>query len=268
MGERVGVALRGFFGWTTQDSRPGWRRLLALALVLGWNVVPAQELEPRKYSNLPVGTNVVGLGYSWSDGSMQFDPSLPIEDAEAEIQLVAVSYSRSFGLLDRNARLKLVVPWVSGDWEGHVHGQFASRKADGMGDMQVALEWNFVGAPALDREAFRSYRPGTVVGGKFRLVLPTGEYDNTRAIRRQPLCCEDRARRRAHRQSLDLRDVRVGAGLHGQRRLLRRARAVPGPVVFGDCGARVLVPAAGALGGDRRRVHRGRADRDRRRGEE
>jgi hypothetical protein len=106
------------------------------------------------------------------------DPALPIEDLDAGIQLLFARYARSFGLLGRNARLKVLLPWTAGDWNGTLDGQFATQREEGMGDMQVALEWNFIGAPALDRAEFHRYRPGTVVGAGVRVSLPTGDYNS------------------------------------------------------------------------------------------
>ena len=40
----------------------------------------AQELEPRTYSNTPVGMNFLLLGYAYSVGDVSFDTSAPIED--------------------------------------------------------------------------------------------------------------------------------------------------------------------------------------------
>lgn len=156
--------------------------LLLAGLLAGPRPVPAQELEPRKYANLPVGTNIVGLSYIWSDGDLLFDPAVPIEEGQADIQVIAASYVRSFGLLGRNAKLKVVYPWLIGDWNGTVDDQPVTRHAEGPGDAQFVLEWNVVGAPALDASAFRQYRPGTVMGTQLRLTVPTGEYDNTRLI--------------------------------------------------------------------------------------
>ena len=43
----------------------------------------AQELEPRAYSVSPTGANFGVVGFARSAGDVDFDPSLPIEDAHA-----------------------------------------------------------------------------------------------------------------------------------------------------------------------------------------
>ena len=54
-----------------------------------------QELEPLAYSVSPVGVNIVGFGYGRSAGDLSFDPTLPIEDAEATINTTSLGYFRS-----------------------------------------------------------------------------------------------------------------------------------------------------------------------------
>ena len=55
--------------------------LFTLALVLLPAAACAQDLEPRAYSNAPVGFNCLIPGCARSQGGLSFDPSLPIEDA-------------------------------------------------------------------------------------------------------------------------------------------------------------------------------------------
>lgn len=64
--------------------RPKLTRILALpAVALAFQLasVPgaiAQQLEPRAYSNLPVGLNFLIAGYAHSQGDVLLDPSLPV----------------------------------------------------------------------------------------------------------------------------------------------------------------------------------------------
>ena len=38
----------------------------------------AQEIEFRKYSNTPVGTNSLAAGYSFASGNVLLDPAVPV----------------------------------------------------------------------------------------------------------------------------------------------------------------------------------------------
>ena len=50
--------------------------LVALAL-LAAATAEAQELEPRAYTNTPVGMNFLVLGYAYTKGDVPLDTSLP-----------------------------------------------------------------------------------------------------------------------------------------------------------------------------------------------
>jgi hypothetical protein len=53
--------------------------------VLAISTAAAQELEPGAYSVSPVGVNIVVVANSFSGGDINFDPTLPVEDAKAKI---------------------------------------------------------------------------------------------------------------------------------------------------------------------------------------
>ena len=54
----------------------------------------AQQLEPRAYTNLPIGLNFLMAGYSHSRGDVLFDHSLPVSDANAKVNTLILGYVR------------------------------------------------------------------------------------------------------------------------------------------------------------------------------
>ncbi|MGB4851517.1 MAG: hypothetical protein WBQ38_04310, partial [Ignavibacteria bacterium] len=42
----------------------------------------SQEIEPRNYSSVPAGMNVIALSYSYSSGDIVTDASAPIKDLQ------------------------------------------------------------------------------------------------------------------------------------------------------------------------------------------
>ena len=58
----------------------------------------ANDVEPRLYSNTPVGVNFISLNYARSDGEVTFDASVPVADVEGEIDAMVLSYSRGFSI--------------------------------------------------------------------------------------------------------------------------------------------------------------------------
>jgi hypothetical protein len=45
----------------------------------------AQEIEFRRYANTPVGTNALGVGYSFASGNVLLDPGVSIDDLDADL---------------------------------------------------------------------------------------------------------------------------------------------------------------------------------------
>jgi len=149
----------------------------SVALVTG--TLRAQELEPRAYAQTPTGVNFISVGYGFSTGNVLMDPALPIEGLDADLDLLFLRYTRSFGLLGRSAKVKVVAPWSAGDWVGSLEGEeeIQRRRDSGAGDVRLALEVNFLGAPSLDRAEFGEYQQRWIAGASLRIVVPTGDYD-------------------------------------------------------------------------------------------
>jgi hypothetical protein len=165
----------------TLNRRPFSAIIFAAILALqagAINNVQAQQLEPRAYSNAPIGVNFFSLGYAWSNGNILLDPALPIEDLDADIHVGMLQLSHAYSLFGHNAKLKFALPWTAGDWEGSIEEVPASQKEQGVGDAWVGLDWLFSGAPALTLAQFPQYQPGRVFGLGLRLSLPTGDYDS------------------------------------------------------------------------------------------
>jgi hypothetical protein len=58
----------------------------------------SQDLEPRAYTNIPVGLNFVLTGYSYSAGVVIFDPTVPLENANIKIHGTVLAYARSINI--------------------------------------------------------------------------------------------------------------------------------------------------------------------------
>ena len=58
----------------------------------------AQEIEPRTYSNAPVGVNFLIAGYASTRGALQFDTALDLTDAHLRTSNAVLAYARVFAL--------------------------------------------------------------------------------------------------------------------------------------------------------------------------
>jgi hypothetical protein len=144
--------------------------------------VSAQELEPRAYSPSPSGVNFLGLGYLRSAGGVAVDPSLPLDNVDAEVNAASLSYLRTFGLFGRSASIGFVLPYSRADVSGDVFEQQRSVTRTGWADPRLRLAVNLFGGPALDREEFAAREPSTAVGASLMVVAPLGKYDSDRLI--------------------------------------------------------------------------------------
>ena len=154
----------------------GWLGLL-LAVSAG-----AQALEPRLYSNAPVGLNFLLGGYGYSTGSAITDPSVAVEEGELELQSVFAAYAHSFGLWGKSAKFDIVVPYVYLSGTAKVAGVPKSRREDGFADPSFRVSMNFIGAPALSLAEFMEYEQNFIFGGSLQVFAPFGQYDSSKIV--------------------------------------------------------------------------------------
>lgn len=168
----------------------GKNRLLAACLLLFFatdsSSLQAQDLEPRRWSHLPIGLNVFGIAGASTSGDIFFDPVLLIQDATFDLYSTGFGYVRSFELLGKSARFDVNVPYASGRWEGLLNGEYESVRRTGLMDPRLRFSINLLGAPPLKGKAFLRYRQEnpvtTTVGAAISLRLPLGEYSPDRLI--------------------------------------------------------------------------------------
>ena len=146
---------------------------IALGLYLVSTEALGQDLEPRRWTPLPPGLNVIGAGYVRSDGDIAFDPVLTIENATVEGDTLILSYVRSFEVGGKRLRFDALLPWADRRWEGLLDGEPAKVTRTGLADPYLRLSIILAGAPAAG--APPSPGPNTVVGAAIGVVLPLGE---------------------------------------------------------------------------------------------
>lgn len=159
------------------------RLLLALILAMACLRVDAQDIEPRRWAQMPSGLNFIGIGLNYSEGDIALDPVLNIENAEVQLAGGGVSYIRSFGLAGRSARVDFLLPYASGRWEGLLNGELTSVRRRGLGDPHIRLSMLLYGGPAQSPAEFASTpQSSTAVGVALSVALPYGDYINDRLI--------------------------------------------------------------------------------------
>ncbi len=146
----------------------------------------AQELEPRRWSHLPIGTNFAGGAYAYTEADICFDPVLLIEDVEVEMHTWALKYIRTFALFEKSARIEFAQGFQEGRWTGLVDGVPSSIKRSGLSDSFLRFAINLFGAPPLKGKEYAAYRARvdveTLVGMALAVQLPTGDYMDDKLI--------------------------------------------------------------------------------------
>jgi hypothetical protein len=156
--------------------------LVALLLLVLAPATRAQDIEPRAYSNAPIGVNFLIAGVAATRGGLSFDPSLPIENPSLRTANAVLGYARVIELWGQSAKVDVVVPytWLSGD--AIYAGAPVERVVDGPTDIAFRLNANLYGAPAMGLREFAAYEQDLIVGASLRVIAPAGQYDNARVV--------------------------------------------------------------------------------------
>jgi hypothetical protein len=165
--------------------RPNFAALTVVAATLAaWplRAALAQDLEPRLYTNVPLGINFLGAGYGYSEGNVLFDPTIPLDNAEIEIDGPVLGYGRSVRLGPFSGKVDGAIARVCLDGSADYQGERVTRNVCGWTDARARMTVNFMGAPPLTRQEFAGYRQDWVFGASLQLGLPVGDYDPARLV--------------------------------------------------------------------------------------
>ena len=142
----------------------------------------AQDLEPRTYTNIPVGQNFAGIGYVYSDGEINPSPSVPLKDVEITMKTTLAAYVRSLDLWGTAGKIDAGWGRACLDGSGNFNGRTIRGDRCGTLDPSVRLSYLFYGAPAMDMQQFRSNPSRRVIGASLKVDMPLGDYNNENLI--------------------------------------------------------------------------------------
>jgi hypothetical protein len=161
------------------DSRARYFTAAVLAAV----PVMAFADNARDWQNTPIDLNMAFGYYNLIDTNTPIDTSLPIDGLSLNANVYIARFARSFAIDGRNTAVEILQPYadISASFD---NGQYFSgtKHNGGRGDTQLIIAHNFFGGPALTKEEFASWTPGTFFSGALTLVTPTGDYDKKRII--------------------------------------------------------------------------------------
>jgi hypothetical protein len=156
--------------------------LLALAIIFHPGSANAQSMEPRAYSNAPVGMNFLILGYAYQQGDVLLDPSVPVKDVSAKAHTAVLACARSLDVFGKSGKIDIVVPYAWLSATGTLNEEGQSRNVSGFADPAVRFSVNLYGAPALSLKEFKDYRQDTIIGVSLQVTAPLGQYDSDKLV--------------------------------------------------------------------------------------
>ena len=153
------------------------------ALAVGtFPIAHAQDMEPRSYSNAPVGLNFLIAGYAYTQGGVAFDGSLPLTNPQLETSNAILAYARVLDFWGKSAKFNVIVPFTDLTGTAEFAGQTVPRDVAGLADPMFKLSVNLYGAPALTLKEFAGYEQDLIVGVSLRVTAPMGQYDHTKLV--------------------------------------------------------------------------------------
>jgi hypothetical protein len=141
-----------------------------------------QDLEPRAYSNTPVGLNFLLAGYTYSHGGVSTDPAVPLQDAEVEVHTMNLAYVHTFDLWGMSSKFSVLVPYACASGSAKFEGEPKERNICGFADPRFRWTINFYGAPALSLKEFKDYKQDIIVGTSLQITPPAGQYDSSKLL--------------------------------------------------------------------------------------
>ncbi|NWF85966.1 MAG: transporter [Bryobacteraceae bacterium] len=152
--------------------------LVACSLTMAF----AQDLAPRAYVITPTHSNAINLTYSYFDGGLNFNGTVPITDATGTYSVPVISYYHSFNFFGRSANATASLPYGVGTFEGDVLGTQAQVYRSGLMDTGYRVSVNLKGGPAMQVKDFLKWRQKVLLGVSLRVIAPSGQYDPFKLI--------------------------------------------------------------------------------------
>jgi len=126
--------------------------------------------------------NFIVMAAGNTKGEVLFDPTVPVTDVEANLNLATAGYARTIGIGGRQGLVGIGFAYALGDIEGEVFEETQRVERSGLADLRLRMSVNFVGPPAMTREEFAKAPRKTILGGSLTIQPPTGQYDGTKLI--------------------------------------------------------------------------------------
>lgn len=158
------------------------RFLLTLPLLFLAMRVFGQDLSPRAYVITPLRSNAVTLTWSFYNGGINLNGSIPVTGATGTYHVPSIAYYHSFGMFGHSANVTVALPYGVGTFEGDVFGTQRSVYRSGLLDLTLRFSVNLIGGRAMPLDEFMKWKQKTLLGASVKVIAPTGQYDGTKLV--------------------------------------------------------------------------------------
>ena len=148
-----------------------------LALLLLFPIcISAQNLDPRAYARVPIDMTFIGVGVSYSYGNVLLDPSLPLQNLDADILSPSIGVGHTMDLLGFTTQLFAALPYAWANVTATVEGEGRSLTRSVLGDMRIRMSVLLLGARPVTVQEFMKKSPQFVLGTSLIVNAPTGQF--------------------------------------------------------------------------------------------
>ena len=162
--------------------RPRLIPVLSVVVALLSLRLSAQDLAPRAYLITPLHANAVTLTWSFYDGGLNFNGTIPITGATGAYHVPVLSVYHSLDFFGRSANITASLPYAVGTFSGDVLGKGRSIYRSGLLDFSARFSVNLKGGPAMEAQQYAKWKQKTILGLSLKVVAPTGQYDPKKLI--------------------------------------------------------------------------------------
>jgi hypothetical protein len=121
-------------------------------------------------------------GFSYSEGGVLTDATLPIQDLHATVATPMLGVAHSFGLFGKTAQALVALPYTFADASAQVLGEPMSVDREGFSDTRLRVSVLLKGAPASGLQEIAQAKHGTIIGASLNVVAPTGQFMSDKLI--------------------------------------------------------------------------------------
>jgi hypothetical protein len=142
----------------------------------------AQGLAPRAYVITAVHTNAINTTWSFYDGGLNLNGTIPVTNATGTYNVSISSYYHSLNFFGRSANIVAYLPYGVGTFQGDISAQHRSVYRSGLLDSSFRFSVNLMGGPAMQPKEFAKWKQKRLLGLSLRMVAPTGQYSGKKLV--------------------------------------------------------------------------------------